>query len=731
MKVKITYLPTPNEVNELDLMVATTPKGECIIGRSPDCDLPLESPDVSRIHGKFFVQGSNYYYCDTGSRNGSIINKKLAEKNQPYVLKHGDSIQIGDYILTMEGITPKAEQLPETVFRVIDPALFSRPISENINVANIANQESEVVSQTPSATFDAVSLPDEEIIAASDSSIAEEIENIATKSPEIEADTAVTESDESADLVTPISEERTFVQPSDIISAPPEIKADTAVTESDESADLVTPISEERTFVQPSDIISAPPEIESDAAVTESDESVDLVNPIEETFVQPRDMVEQPSSSVDDLSVSSSDEDVDLAAPILQEFTTVQPRDLVINLPLTNSDEDVDLAAPILQEFTTVQPRDIPLPTYLTDRNEDVDLQTSDDIETSDAVNEVSSEVTEETASEVNDAVSQAPEDAATTEEVLELDESQAEDLIEPEEELREVSEVASHDNSDLSSVGLEEVSEEPTTTEDVLTAETEEIEQSLSTEATTEEEPLTEDVWTAETLVIEESISTEATSEEEPATDVVLTAETLVIEESISTEATSEEEPATDVVLTAEAVVIEESISTEELNDVLEVVNQTPEEVAEAEELLAVDNVEADTGSELSQMQIQKNIVLIAHESKKSELAELVAQHKEFFSEALTVSWPSVSEVLNQQAGITVSEEIPSPTSGGYQKINLLLNSGDVLAVIFLRDFLSPQPGQANEEALLRICNINQVLVATNLKTAEAIVHYLKHISE
>jgi hypothetical protein len=47
MKVKITYLPTQNEVNELDLVVATIPKGECIIGRSPDCDLPLE---LSLIH---------------------------------------------------------------------------------------------------------------------------------------------------------------------------------------------------------------------------------------------------------------------------------------------------------------------------------------------------------------------------------------------------------------------------------------------------------------------------------------------------------------------------------------------------------------------------------------------------------------------------------------------------------------------------------------------------------
>ncbi|MEI6446227.1 MAG: hypothetical protein WCO29_24650, partial [Nostocales cyanobacterium ELA583] len=179
----------------------------------------------------------------------------------------------------------------------------------------------------------------------------------------------------------------------------------------------------------------------------------------------------------------------------------------------------------------------------------------------------------------------------------------------------------------------------------------------------------------------------------------------------------------------TAENLETEASISTTEVGDT-EPVSQILEAVSKVEEVPAIDNVEANTESEASQMNIQKNIVLIAHESNKSELADLVAQHQEFFSQSLTISWPSVSEVLKQQAGITVSEEIPPPTSGGYQKINLLLNAGDISAVIFLRDFLTTQAGQANEEAFLRICNINQVLVATNLKTAQAIVHYLKHIS-
>jgi len=615
MKVKITS-PTLNEVNELDLTLATTPKGECVIGRSPDCDLPLEDPDVSRIHGKFFAQNGDYYFCDLGSRNGSIINNKLAEKNLPYLLKDGDSIQIGDYVLILEQITPISEQLPETVFRVIDPALFSRRQAfENLTPANTSNPASEVAREF---TEEVISQNQEEI---------EVSEVVYADSSEEEEVIIVSEN--------PIAEERTFVQPQDIASQPPEIVSDITSNDSDEYLDLSTPVSQEFTIVQPRDLLFQPPEIVSD--VTSND----------------------------------SDEDVDLSTPILQEFTTVQPRDLIFEpspstsvMPTTDSDDAVDL-----------------------------DTDYSGEVETLEVVSEVHPEantniypVTEDTSVELSDSLSQAPElanivDAEAIEVVPEtLNESQAEVIIIPENNIQasaEVTEVFNNEYVDFSSTSPEEVSEEPTTA------------------------------------------------------DVFFTAEALEIEEFFSTEQASEEPTTADIFFTAESLEIDSSISTEKASDALELVGQTPEEVAEAEEALAVENVEADTESEPNQMTIQKNIVLIAHESKKSELIQLVVQYQEFFSQSLTISWPSVSAVLNQQAGITVSQEIPPAISGGYQKINLLLNSGEILAVIFLRDFLTPQPGQANEEALLRTCNINQVLLATNLKTAEAIIHYLEQITQ
>ncbi|MCC5626572.1 hypothetical protein [Nostoc sp. CHAB 5715] len=121
------------------------------------------------------------------------------------------------------------------------------------------------------------------------------------------------------------------------------------------------------------------------------------------------------------------------------------------------------------------------------------------------------------------------------------------------------------------------------------------------------------------------------------------------------------------------------------------------------------------------------KYVALIAHESKKSDLAKFVAQHQEFFSQCLTLAPPFISQILTQELDISISLQIPATTSGGYQTIASMVASGDIVAVILLKDFMMAQSSQANEEALLRVCNINEVLVATNIPTAEAIVHYIK----
>ncbi|MHC5830899.1 MAG: hypothetical protein ACYT04_86830, partial [Nostoc sp.] len=86
------------------------------------------------------------------------------------------------------------------------------------------------------------------------------------------------------------------------------------------------------------------------------------------------------------------------------------------------------------------------------------------------------------------------------------------------------------------------------------------------------------------------------------------------------------------------EATVPEETIFSE-----FNSVNQSSEEVSETEQASV---------SEYPESLAQKHIVLVAHETKKSELVDFVAEHQKFFSVCHTLAWSSVSEVLSEQAG-------------------------------------------------------------------------------
>jgi methylglyoxal synthase len=475
MKVKVSNSPIPSEFEELDLTLATRKGEEYLIGRSPDSDLVLDSPDVSRLHAKFFCQGGNYYFSDLGSRNGSTINGKLAEKNQLYILKDKDIIRIGDFILMMEEMI-SLDQGAETIVRIINPSVFSnRRTTQNVSSSNIGEETPEIV--TP---------------------VAEEISQSEDK---VEVSEAV--------YAEPITTPENVIQSLEIVSEVPSA----IVGESEFITD--TPVTAEETT--------------NEATSNTSDDSEYY------TTVQPRNISQESQAESNDS----------------EYYTTVQPR----NISQESQAESDD------SEITVVQSRDI--------ASEPQAITQTDDI--SEAI-------------------------------------AQTSDITEPQ-----------------------------------AIAQTDDI-----SEAITQTSDITEPQAIAQTDDISEAI-----------------AQTTNLDQS---------------------------------------------------------------HSEVPQIIAQKHIVLIAHETKKSELAEFVVQHKEFLSQCLTITWSSVSEVLHQQAGITVTEQIPPAISGGYQRINSLVNSGDILAVIFIRDFLAPQPGQANEEALLRICNINQVLLANNIPTAEAIMHYIQH---
>lgn len=117
--------------------------------------------------------------------------------------------------------------------------------------------------------------------------------------------------------------------------------------------------------------------------------------------------------------------------------------------------------------------------------------------------------------------------------------------------------------------------------------------------------------------------------------------------------------------------------------------------------------------------------IALIAHDNKKLDMAMFVRDHIDIFRQHELVATSGTGKILQEKTGLTV-ERITHGPDGGDLIIGARVATGQIDAVIFFRDPLTAQPHEPDVSALLRVCDVHNVPLATNLGTAEAIVDWL-----
>lgn len=117
--------------------------------------------------------------------------------------------------------------------------------------------------------------------------------------------------------------------------------------------------------------------------------------------------------------------------------------------------------------------------------------------------------------------------------------------------------------------------------------------------------------------------------------------------------------------------------------------------------------------------------MAMVAHDSKKDDMVQLVKAHKEELAEVDLIATLSTGQTIKERAGLPVTL-LQSGPLGGDQQIGALVASEEVNAVVFLRDPLTAHPHEPDVSALLRVCDVHNVPLATNLATAEAILHLM-----
>ena len=120
-------------------------------------------------------------------------------------------------------------------------------------------------------------------------------------------------------------------------------------------------------------------------------------------------------------------------------------------------------------------------------------------------------------------------------------------------------------------------------------------------------------------------------------------------------------------------------------------------------------------------------HIALIAHDAKKDLMVALARDFAPFLSHCHVMATGTTGSRLIVEAGIDVERLLSGPLGGDLQ-IGARLAVGEIDAVVFLRDPMTPQPHEPDINALVRACDVHDVVCATNESTAR---HVLRALSE
>ncbi|KST44536.1 methylglyoxal synthase [Enterococcus faecium] len=118
--------------------------------------------------------------------------------------------------------------------------------------------------------------------------------------------------------------------------------------------------------------------------------------------------------------------------------------------------------------------------------------------------------------------------------------------------------------------------------------------------------------------------------------------------------------------------------------------------------------------------------IALIAHDRKKPMMVKLATAYKTILEKHELFATGTTGQRITEATGLPIHRFKSGPL-GGDQQIGAMISEDQLDLVIFLRDPLAAQPHEPDVTALIRLSDVYEIPLATNIGTAEVLLRGLE----
>ena len=119
-------------------------------------------------------------------------------------------------------------------------------------------------------------------------------------------------------------------------------------------------------------------------------------------------------------------------------------------------------------------------------------------------------------------------------------------------------------------------------------------------------------------------------------------------------------------------------------------------------------------------------NIAIMAHDSKKELMIQFCIAYCGILSRHSLIATGTTGKAVEEATGLDVTK-ILAGKQGGAQQIASRIGCDEIDLLLFFRDPLNRKPDEPDETSLLRLCDVHSIPVATNIATAEVLIHGLE----